>query len=176
MKQHMFERVFTKLAFFIELELKLRAAFEMFKVVNNNKDITNSIPAQFEHVYSKIQVISPPNPTEIQDNYKAMTKLFHVLAGAMVRTLPYQSKIVQKVVLGWNIILNAFSSERSLLQSLSFYRHPSLSPVVQFYNLFEDGFLGFLTGLGFAKIKTNTFIYVPVEDDNTEVKDIFEAR
>lgn len=78
-----------------------------------------------------------------------MTKMFHILAGAMTRALPYRWRFVQKAVLGWNMILNAFRYERSLLDSLKFYRNPSLSEVARFYNLFEDGFLGALTGLGF---------------------------
>lgn len=58
-----------------------------------------------------------------------MTKIFHILTGAMVRALNYQSTIFKKIVLAWNLVLNGFVNERDLVQSLSFYRHPTLAPV-----------------------------------------------
>ena len=88
----------------------MRTAFSVFAIIHKGNDITNSPITNYKKVFEHIKVILPDDPSQVRQNYATMSKVFHILAGAMVRALPYKNKTVQKAVLGWNILLNAFSA------------------------------------------------------------------
>ena len=100
-------------------------------------------------------------PEQLKAGYRSVEQVLHSLSAAVTQSDQYSHTPWEDLVFGMRLPLNLIRHDWAILQSLQFYRTPSVRATRKWLNVYEQGLLKTLSTLSFPSIATNKLIYVP---------------
>lgn len=102
--------------------------------------------------------------------------MLYSAASTVLASQKYESAFLQKLVFGLSMPKYMFMTDSAKLDSLPYYRQPTLEHAQSIWNMGEQGALKEFSKLFYPKIETNRHIWIPSDGEINNDTNIFEEK